>query len=83
MPMLLLSPHGDKSPEHRSHGLTKTTPFRHSHQLWPVSGLTSDPICLPMQRGTVAFESDCMEIHALVYRCGGSTRWQQHGDWAD
>ena len=30
------------------HGSTKTIPFRHSHLLWPVSGLTSDPPCLPM-----------------------------------
>ena len=31
------------------HGSTKTIPFRHSHLLWPVSGLTSDPPCLPMR----------------------------------
>ncbi len=60
-------------------GPTKTTPFRHSHLLWPVSGLTSDPLCLPMHSCTVAREADCMEIHALAYRCGGSTRWRRLG----
>ena len=41
--------HRDIPADYRTmNGPTKTTPFRHSHLLWPVSGLTSDPLNLPM-----------------------------------
>ncbi len=61
-----------------AHGLstqycpTKITPFRHSHLLWPVSGLTSDPPYLPMQRCTVAFEADCMERSMRLLTVAGA-----------